>query len=109
MALKNVGVLLSRKRPTGFPFLHRVVLFGLISSDSPPFKALSEQEDADLVEMINSLQPDLWVGLGAPKQEKWNATHLARVNVPVQVGVGAAFDFHSTHVKSSPVWMQKTG
>jgi N-acetylglucosaminyldiphosphoundecaprenol N-acetyl-beta-D-mannosaminyltransferase len=71
---------------------------------------LSEQEDADLVEMINSLQPDfLWVELGAPKQEKWIAAHLSRINVPVQVGVGAAFDFHSGHVNRAPVWMQKTG
>ncbi|WP_407942108.1 WecB/TagA/CpsF family glycosyltransferase [Methylicorpusculum oleiharenae] len=37
------------------------------------------------------------------------AAHLARVNVLVQVGVGAAFDFHPGHVKRSPVWMQKTG
>ncbi|MCD2448887.1 WecB/TagA/CpsF family glycosyltransferase [Methylicorpusculum oleiharenae] len=82
----------------------------IVGWHSPPFKALSEQEDADLVEMIKSLQPDfLWVGLGAPKQEKWIAAHLARVNVPVQVGVGAAFDFHSGHVKRSPVWTQKTG
>jgi hypothetical protein len=58
MALKNIGVLLSRKRPTGYRFLHPVVLFGLISWHSPPFRALSEQEDADLVEMINSLQLD---------------------------------------------------
>jgi N-acetylglucosaminyldiphosphoundecaprenol N-acetyl-beta-D-mannosaminyltransferase len=71
---------------------------------------LSEQEDADFVEMINSLQPDfLWVGLGTPKQEKWIAAHLARVNVPVQVGVGAAFDFHSGHFNRAPIWMQKTG
>ncbi|WP_370869371.1 WecB/TagA/CpsF family glycosyltransferase [Methylicorpusculum sp.] len=37
------------------------------------------------------------------------ASHLARIHVPVQVGVGAAFDFHSGHVHPTPVWMQKMG
>ncbi|WP_456238219.1 WecB/TagA/CpsF family glycosyltransferase [Methylicorpusculum oleiharenae] len=63
-----------------------------------------------MIEMINNLQPHfLWVGIGAPKQEKWIAAHLARVNVPAQVDVGAAYDFHTGHVNRAPVWMQKTG
>lgn len=77
---------------------------------SPPFRPLSLEEDEQLVALINEHQPDfLWVGLGAPKQEKWIAAHLAQVNAPVQVGVGAAFDFHSGHVRRAPVWMQKSG
>lgn len=77
---------------------------------SPPFRPLSAEEDQQLVDLINAAQPDfLWVGLGAPKQEKWIAAHLDRVHVPVQLGVGAAFDFHSGHIKRAPLWMQKSG
>jgi N-acetylglucosaminyldiphosphoundecaprenol N-acetyl-beta-D-mannosaminyltransferase len=77
---------------------------------SPPFRPLSSEEDNQLVDMINQHQPDfLWVGLGAPKQEKWIASHLTKINAPVQIGVGAAFDFHSGHIKRAPLWMQKYG
>ncbi|MCD2448876.1 WecB/TagA/CpsF family glycosyltransferase [Methylicorpusculum oleiharenae] len=75
-----------------------------------PFQSIVRTGRADLIEMINNLQPHfLWVGIGAPKQEKWIAAHLARVNVPAQVDVGAAYDFHTGHVNRAPVWMQKTG
>ncbi|MCQ8182797.1 WecB/TagA/CpsF family glycosyltransferase [Methylomonas sp. SURF-1] len=82
----------------------------IVGWHSPPFRPLSEEEDKQLVDLINDAKPDfLWVGLGAPKQEKWIASHLDRVNVPVQLGVGAAFDFHSGHIKRAPLWMQKSG
>lgn len=82
----------------------------LVGWHSPPFRPLSAEEDQQLVDMINAAKPDfLWVGLGAPKQEKWIAAHLDRVHVPVQLGVGAAFDFHSGHIKRAPLWMQKSG
>ena len=77
---------------------------------SPPFRPLSTEEDNQLVDLINQYQPDfLWVGLGAPKQEKWIAAHLQKVKVPVQIGVGAAFDFHSGHIKRAPLCFQKYG
>jgi len=77
---------------------------------SPPFRPLSAEEDEQLVSLINQHQPDfLWVSLGAPKQEKWIAAHLATVRVPVQIGVGAAFDFHSGRIRRAPLWMQKSG
>jgi len=82
----------------------------IVGWHSPPFRPLSDEEDAQLVELINQHQPDfLWVGLGAPKQEKWIAAHLAKIKAPVQIGVGAAFDFHSGHVLRAPLWMQKSG
>lgn len=82
----------------------------LVGWHSPPFRPLSDEEDQQLVDLINAAKPDfLWVGLGAPKQEKWIAAHLDRVHVPVQLGVGAAFDFHSGHIKRAPLWMQKSG
>jgi len=77
---------------------------------SPPFRPLSTEEDDQLVALINHYQPDfLWVGLGAPKQEKWISEHLQKVKVPVQIGVGAAFDFHSGHIKRAPLYLQKYG
>ncbi|MGZ4959258.1 MAG: WecB/TagA/CpsF family glycosyltransferase [Methylomonas sp.] len=82
----------------------------IVGWHSPPFRQLSKDEDNQLVELINSANPDfLWVGLGAPKQEKWIAAHLDKIHVPVQLGVGAAFDFHSGHVIRAPRWMQKNG
>lgn len=82
----------------------------IVGSHSPPFRPLTEAEDNALVDMINQSGADfLWVGLGAPKQEKWIADHLHRIHVPVQIGVGAAFSFHSGHVRRAPLWMQKNG
>ena len=82
----------------------------IVGWHSPPYRPLSDEEDKQLVTLINQRKPDfLWVGLGAPKQEKWIASHLPDIHVPVQVGVGAAFDFHSGHVRRAPVWMQKSG
>ena len=79
-------------------------------TSSPPFRPLSEQEDRAIVEQINGTKPDVvWVGLGAPKQEKWMAEHLGRINATVMIGVGAAFDFHSGNVGWAPAWMRKCG
>ncbi len=76
----------------------------------PPFRQLSEQEDDDIVEMINQSQPDvLWVGLGAPKQEKWMLAHRDRLSCAAVAGVGAAFDFHSGNVAWAPSFVRKFG
>lgn len=77
---------------------------------SPPFRAMTAEEDQQLVDLINASGADfLWVGLGAPKQEKWIAAHLNQLNIPVQLGVGAAFGFHSGHVPRAPAWMRNSG
>ena len=74
---------------------------------SPPFRPLTEEEDAQDIEMINSSKPDfVWVGLGAPKQEKWMSAHQGKINA-VMLGVGAGFDFHAGTVKRAPKWMQE--
>ncbi len=76
---------------------------------SPPFRALSEEEDAADVEMINASGADIiWIGLGAPKQEKWMWDHKDRVN-GVMMGVGAGFDFHAGTIKRAPKWIQRIG
>jgi N-acetylglucosaminyldiphosphoundecaprenol N-acetyl-beta-D-mannosaminyltransferase len=77
---------------------------------SPPFRPLTPEEDREVVERINSSQPDIvWVGIGAPKQERWMAEHVGRLCAPVLIGVGAAFDFHGGLKKQAPRWMQKSG
>lgn len=77
---------------------------------SPPYRALTEAEDAAIVDRINAARPDIvWVGLGAPKQERWMASHRDRLSAPVLIGVGAAFDFHTGRVDRAPRWMQRAG
>ena len=76
---------------------------------SPPFRALSEEEDAEHVKMINDSGADIvWIGLGAPKQEKWMLAHKDKIN-GVMMGVGAGFDFHGGTIKRAPVWIRKIG
>ena len=74
---------------------------------SPPFRALSAEEDGALAEKINEAAPDfVWVGLGAPKQEIWMHDHQGRVQ-GLMVGVGAAFDYTAGNISRAPQWMQK--
>lgn len=74
---------------------------------SPPFRPMTEEEDKAIVERINETEPDfVWVGLGAPKQEKWMAAHQGRVN-GLMVGVGAGFDYYAGNIERAPEWMQK--
>jgi len=77
---------------------------------SPPFRPLTPEEERDIKSRIEASRADvLWVGLGAPKQESWMAAHLGRINVPVMLGVGAAFDFHSGRRRRAPEFVQKVG
>lgn len=74
---------------------------------SPPFRELTPQEDAQIVKQINDTKPDfVWVGLGAPKQERWMAAHKDRVQA-LMIGVGAAFDYEAGNIQRAPQWMQK--
>lgn len=74
---------------------------------SPPYRPLTEAEDEAVIERINAAMPDfVWVGLGAPKQEKWMAAHQGKI-CGLMVGVGAGFDYFAGNIKRAPVWMQK--
>lgn len=76
---------------------------------SPPFRPLTAEEDARVVEMINaSGATTVWVSLGCPKQEKWMAAHRGQIRA-VMIGVGAAFDYHAGTLKRAPLWMQRNG
>jgi N-acetylglucosaminyldiphosphoundecaprenol N-acetyl-beta-D-mannosaminyltransferase len=77
---------------------------------SPPFHTLSEQENQEIIIKVNTSGADiLWVGLGSPRQEIWMHENLGKVNSPVMVGVGAAFDFLSGNKPQAPQWMQHIG
>ena len=76
----------------------------------PPFRALTPDEDQADIDAINMARPDIiWVGLSTPKQEFWMADHLGRIEAPVMIGVGAAFDFLAGTKRQAPRWMQRSG
>jgi N-acetylglucosaminyldiphosphoundecaprenol N-acetyl-beta-D-mannosaminyltransferase len=77
---------------------------------SPPFRALSATEDQAVLNRINEAAPDyLWVGLGTPKQDLWIAANRSRLDAPVILAVGAAFDFLAGRRRRAPRWMQRSG
>jgi N-acetylglucosaminyldiphosphoundecaprenol N-acetyl-beta-D-mannosaminyltransferase len=78
---------------------------------SPPHtERFSDRETQDMIDRVKEAKPHfLWVGLSAPKQEKWIRDHLYELDVPVCVGVGAVFDFIAHKMKRAPVFMQKSG
>jgi N-acetylglucosaminyldiphosphoundecaprenol N-acetyl-beta-D-mannosaminyltransferase len=82
----------------------------VVGSISPPFRPLTAEEDAAEVAAINEARPDfVWVGIGMPKQEKWMASHVGRIDAAALIGVGAAFDFHAGTKPRAPRWIQHTG
>lgn len=77
--------------------------------ESPPFRALTPDEDAAIVDRIAASGARLlFVGLGCPKQEKWIIEHLGRVPA-VMFAVGAAFDFIAGNKGRGPKWMSRIG
>jgi N-acetylglucosaminyldiphosphoundecaprenol N-acetyl-beta-D-mannosaminyltransferase len=81
----------------------------LAGVESPPFQAMTDEEDAAVVKRINDSGASIvFVSLGCPKQEAWMAAHRGRVKA-VMIGVGAAFDFHAGIVSRAPVWMRENG
>lgn len=77
---------------------------------SPPFRPLTTAEADVVVQAINGSGADLvWVGLSTPKQERWMAEFRDRLDAPVLLGVGAAFDFHTGRVRQAPPLMQRNG
>jgi N-acetylglucosaminyldiphosphoundecaprenol N-acetyl-beta-D-mannosaminyltransferase len=78
---------------------------------SPPFrKEFSEEENLAMIEAINRVEPDvLWIGMTAPKQEKWIYKNKEELDVKVIGPIGAVFDFYTGHVKRSPPVFQNMG
>jgi N-acetylglucosaminyldiphosphoundecaprenol N-acetyl-beta-D-mannosaminyltransferase len=79
-------------------------------SFSPPFRPLTAEEKGEVNRLINRASPDIiWVGLGAPKQDRWMAEHRPDLEAPVLIGVGGAFEMMAGKVRRAPVIMRKTG
>ena len=73
------------------------------------FRDATEAEDAQDIQKINDSKAHIvLVGRGCPRQEKWVADHLGKINA-CMMAVGAAFDFHAGTVKQAPAWMQRNG
>jgi N-acetylglucosaminyldiphosphoundecaprenol N-acetyl-beta-D-mannosaminyltransferase len=101
---EGVAELLAEKLKAKFPNLEVVGTF------TPPFRALNADELGKLSAQVGTVKPDiLWVGLSTPKQEKFMAEFLPKLDVTLMIGVGAAFDFHSGRVRQAPRWMQRSG
>lgn len=79
---------------------------------SPPYKPeFSEEDNKAIIDAINAADPDLlWIGMTAPKQEKWTYSHWKELNIHCHVGtIGAVFDFFAGTVERAPVWWQRHG
>jgi N-acetylglucosaminyldiphosphoundecaprenol N-acetyl-beta-D-mannosaminyltransferase len=82
----------------------------IVGTYTPPFRNLNEAEEAELVAMVSESKPDIfWVGLSTPKQERFMARYIDRLDVKLMVGVGAAFDIHTGGIKDAPVWVKNSG
>jgi N-acetylglucosaminyldiphosphoundecaprenol N-acetyl-beta-D-mannosaminyltransferase len=77
---------------------------------TPPFGPLTGDEEAELLQLVSQQKPNIcWVGLSTPKQERFMAEYLRKLDTTVMIGVGAAFDFHTGRVKDAPQWMKTAG
>lgn len=82
----------------------------IVGTYTPPFRPLNAQEESELKSLVKETRPDiLWVGLGTPKQEKFMSQYIGDLDIPLMVGVGAAFDFHCGILRDAPQWMKKSG
>lgn len=83
-----------------------------VDTYSPPYKPeFSDEDNEAMISAINHSNPDLlWIGMTAPKQEKWAYTHLDRLDVHCHIGtIGAVFDFFAGTVKRAPERWQRAG
>jgi len=102
---ENVLSLIKKRAEEEYPNIE-------IYTFSPPYKVeFTAEENTEMIEKINAVLPDLlWIGMTAPKQEKWAYSHLNRLAVNCHIGtIGAVFDFYAGTVKRAPLGWQKHG
>lgn len=100
----GVAALLSEALQKKFPGLL------IAGARTPPFRSLTREEEEQLVAEVRACRPHIfWVGLGAPKQERFMAEYFERLQVPLLAGVGAAFDYHTGRLRESPQWLKRAG
>ena len=82
----------------------------IVGTYTPPFRPLTPSELQEFQTQVAATHPDIiWVGLSTPKQEIFMASTLSSLDVPVMIGIGAAFDLVSGKVRQSPRWIQRSG
>lgn len=82
----------------------------IVGTYCPPFRPLKDEEAAELARQVSATQPDLfWVGLSTPKQERFMAEYLPRLDTRIMLGVGAAFDLHTGRMTDAPAWVKQIG
>jgi N-acetylglucosaminyldiphosphoundecaprenol N-acetyl-beta-D-mannosaminyltransferase len=101
---ENVLELIKQKVAREYPGIEGVGVF------SPPFGDWSDEDNKHIIQVINDFKPDaLWVGMTAPKQEKWVSSNRGELNVPIIGSIGAVFDFYAGTHPRAPEWMHKNG
>ena len=96
--------MIRKRAETEYPNVH-------ISSFSPPYKKeFSAEENKMMIDLINEVEPDvLFVGMTAPKQEKWAYQHFIELQVGHVCCIGAVFDFYAGTITRAPEWLIKIG
>lgn len=100
----GVAALLSKSLQTKFPGLQ------IVGTYTPPFRDLTLEEEQELADQVHRSRPHIfWVGLSTPKQDRFMAQYFKQLQVPLLVGVGAAFDYHTGRLHDSPDWVKRSG
>jgi len=100
---ENVLKLIKEKAKIVYPNIH-------VETYSPPYKPeFTIEENTAIINAINKANPDLlWIGMTAPKQEKWTYSHWNELNIHCHVGtIGAVFDFFAGTMQRAPIWWQE--
>lgn len=100
---EKVLALIRKRAETVYPHI-------TVETYSPPYKPeFSDEENRAIIEAINRADPDLlWIGMTAPKQEKWVYTHWDELDIRCHTGtIGAVFDFFAGTVERAPEWWQR--
>jgi len=88
----------------------RFANISIVGTYTPPFASLSQAQECELLHHVRRCRPDIvWVGLSTPKQEQFMAEYAPLLDVPLMVGVGAAFDIHAGLIADSPDWVKACG
>ena len=82
----------------------------IVGTYTPPFRALNAEEESKLLKQVHASRPHIiWVGLSTPKQERFMAHYVNQLQVPLLIGVGAAFDFHTGRIRDCSPWIKRAG
>jgi len=82
----------------------------VVGTYTPSFRSLTQEEEEDVLDRVRESKPHiLWVGLSTPKQERFMAKYADRLQVPLMVGVGAAFDYHTGRIRDCSAWVKRAG